>query len=291
MYDKLKPGLFKTLQILDEYLPEIVLGGGWVPLIYFHYVLGDKSLYTILTADIDFMVNNKLPEKEKSIDSLLKEAGLNEKCLGAANKPVVHYVGNIDDNDITVEFLTDLKGAGDKQIISVQKGLNAEALRYLSLSIDNSIIVEIDDAEKFGLQNNIKIRVPTPGAFVFHKGLVFTLRKENAKKEKDLYYIFNLLSTMKLQQRIIDEIIDLRNNYDSWFKTFLKNMTDYFTVIKDESVGAGGGMGGSIDGASESRGVLAVVNQKPVHQFVEMEKEQFMNYVYLTFESFIDKIK
>jgi hypothetical protein len=33
MNDRLAKGLFNTLGILREYLPEIVVGGGWAPLL------------------------------------------------------------------------------------------------------------------------------------------------------------------------------------------------------------------------------------------------------------------
>lgn len=43
MFEYFKTGLFRTLWIIRDYLPEVVVGGGWVLLIYYHYVLGDKS--------------------------------------------------------------------------------------------------------------------------------------------------------------------------------------------------------------------------------------------------------
>lgn len=58
-----KIGFLKTLWLIREYLPEIVIGGGWVPLIYYHYLLGEKSRFPILTRDIDFMVNENIPIK------------------------------------------------------------------------------------------------------------------------------------------------------------------------------------------------------------------------------------
>ena len=56
MPENFKAGFLKTLWIIRAYLSEIVIGGGWVPLIYYHYLLADKSREPIRTRDIDLMV-------------------------------------------------------------------------------------------------------------------------------------------------------------------------------------------------------------------------------------------
>lgn len=272
MSENLKTGLIKTLILVKDYLPEIVLGGGWVPLMYQHYFLGNKSIFPILTKDIDFMVNNKVPIiKDKSIDTILTEAGLKPEFYGEGIKPVVHYTGKIGEHEVAIEFLTDLKGKGDKNIIEVQPGLNAEALRYISLSVNHTINLEIDDAVKYGSDSALKVRIPNPGAFVFHKGLVFPLRKEHTKKEKDLYYIFGVIINDELRHRVIVEIETLSTIYSPWYKTFIKNLLNNFNDI-------------------ESNGVISVLNQKPANQFENYNNEQFKNLVFFTFRDFLTTI-
>jgi len=61
MPENFKTGFLKALCSIRDYLPEIVIGGGWVPLIYYHYLLGDKSKDSIRTIDIDLMVKDKFP--------------------------------------------------------------------------------------------------------------------------------------------------------------------------------------------------------------------------------------
>jgi len=51
--DDFKKGLFKTLAILKDYLQDIVIAGGWAPLIYYHYLLSNKNLNPLRTKDID----------------------------------------------------------------------------------------------------------------------------------------------------------------------------------------------------------------------------------------------
>jgi len=131
--------------------------------------------------------------------------------------------------------------------------------------------VEIDDAVKYGADNALQVRIPNPGAFVFHKGLVFPLRKEHAKKEKDLYYIFGVIINDKLRHQVIEEIETLSTIYSPWYKTFIKNLLNNFEDI-------------------ESSGVLSILNQKPTNQFENYNNEQFKNYVFFTFQDFLSKL-
>lgn len=69
-------GFLKTLRILKDYLSVIVTGGGWAPVIYYRYVLGDKAHALIFTRDIDFMVQHQVPViGSKTVDQSLVEAG------------------------------------------------------------------------------------------------------------------------------------------------------------------------------------------------------------------------
>ncbi len=61
MPEDFKAGFLKTLWILREYLSVIVVGGGWVPLLYYHYLVADKSREPIRTRDIDLLVDTHVP--------------------------------------------------------------------------------------------------------------------------------------------------------------------------------------------------------------------------------------
>ena len=63
-----KLAFLRTIWLLKDYLTDIVIGGGWAPLIYCHYLLGDKTKNPVRTFDIDLMVKNTVPvrgEKKK----------------------------------------------------------------------------------------------------------------------------------------------------------------------------------------------------------------------------------
>jgi hypothetical protein len=63
MNEGFAPGFLRTLVILQDYLPSIVVGGGWAPFLYYRYLAGNKDHNPILTKDIDFMVSHQIQDE------------------------------------------------------------------------------------------------------------------------------------------------------------------------------------------------------------------------------------
>jgi hypothetical protein len=268
-----KKSFLKTLWILKEYLPVIIIGGGWAPLIYYHYLIKDKSKESIRTRDIDLFVNINLPLLgNRTVDQLLVESGLQAKFKSSDNPPVIYYEGDIEGDNVEIEFLTDKRGAREDNVIEVQKGLHATALRFVSIIMENSIEVDIDDLIIDDELQHLRIRVPSPEAYIFHKGLIFNRRKGKAKEAKDLYYIFDILvNCNEIEERIIDGMKNMKKEYPSWFDRFEKNLSEYFKN-------------------STSKGVRLISSQRPSYAFTELTNEQFSHYVFDTFQNILINI-
>jgi hypothetical protein len=273
MADITKRAFLNSMWFLREYLSDIVIGGGWVPLIYCHYLLGDKTKNPVRTFDIDLMVKTSVPIKgDKKIDQLLTDAGLTATFKSMDTPPIIHYEGNIEGCDIEIEFLTDQKGSKPDVVIEVQKGLYAEALRYISISTDNTIAVTIDDFKNQEIEQPFEVKVPTPQAYILHKGLVFEKRREESKKAKDLYYIFEVLTNCNtIEERILSGLVELKDNYPTWCDKFLKNLSFNFPD-------------------SSSDGVLMVASQRPAYMLPELNDDQFKQYVFGTFKKLLECI-
>jgi len=274
MQDDFKTGFLKTLWVIREYLPQVVIGGGWVPLIYYHYFQGDKSKNPLRTMDIDFFVPDNIPViGSNTLDQLLIDAGLKSEFKSRDIPPIIHYEGKIDNFAVEIEFLTNQVGSREDKVIEVQKGLHAEALRYLSISLENVITVKIDDFYNESTPYLFEVKVPAPAAFIFHKGLVFQRRKDRNKKAKDLYYIFDVLVNFSdTKDDIFYKFKLLKNKYRAWFDTFVSNMEKYFSYITSE-------------------GVHLVSKQRPMTSFPRLTDDQFRFYVFGIFQGLIKNIK
>ncbi|MEA3436940.1 MAG: GSU2403 family nucleotidyltransferase fold protein [Thermodesulfobacteriota bacterium] len=255
--ESFKFGFFNALKILKNYLPEIIIGGGWVPFLYYRYLVADKNKQALFTKDIDLLVKENLPVvKEKTVDQLLTEAGLESAFKSRDNPPLIHYEGNIEGFEVEIEFLTDQKGSRPDTVIKVQEGLHAEALRFLSILVENTINLELGDVEP-----PLSIKVPSPEAFILNKGLVFPRRRDRLKSAKDLYYVFDILSTCtQLRPEIINGLNYLQQKYPVWFGAFVKNIGTTFADI-------------------DSEGVLMVLSQRPSGAFLNMQDDQLRQYI------------
>jgi hypothetical protein len=270
----LKKEFFNTLVILKDYLSDIVIAGGWAPLIYYHYLLSDKNIRSLRTKDIDIVVPESLKKRrEKTINELLLEAGFKPKFKSLHTPPVVSYEGIIGNYEVEIEFLTHRRGPKEDIVIEVQKGLHAQSLRFISLLLDNTIDVDIDDF-LIADRKKLKIRVPTPGAYIFQKGLIFVRRNKRLKKAKDLYYIFDILSNcQKLHNQIISDFGRFRELYPkNWTRQFLKYLRKYFLDTNAE-------------------GIHLIQSQRPPSAFPGMKEEQFAQYTLSVFQEFIRKIE
>jgi hypothetical protein len=273
MPEDFKAGFLKTLWILRDYLPVIVIGGGWAPLLYYHYLLADKSRDPIRTRDIDLLVDIEVPiVGEKSVDRLLLEAGFEATFKGSDTPPIIHYEGNIDGEEVEIEFLTDQRGPRDDVVIEVQKGLHAEALRFISIPISHTIEVTIDDFLNGREYHPLRVKVPSPEAYIFHKGLIFERRKDRLKKAKDLYYIFDIMANCpELKERIIEGLKDFEKEYPPWFSRFIKNFQKNFSDPKAD-------------------GILMISRQRPAGAFPKLTEGQFREYLFGIFQEFIEEL-
>jgi hypothetical protein len=273
MIDSFSIGFLKTLWILRDYLHEIIVGGGWAPFLYYRYLLHNRDYEPVQTRDIDFMVKKEVPiVGNKTIDQLLSEAGFEAKFNSVDTPPLIHYEGVIEDVEVEIEFLTDQEGSNSEIVLKVQKDLHAEALRFISIIVDNVIEVTVDEPLVIQDPHSLKVKVPSPAAYIFHKGLIFTRRNSAIKMAKDLYYIFDILTGCPdLRPTIMSNFEEFARTYAPWFKTFLKNLTDFFET-------------------KDSEGVLLVSEQKPATAFTDLNNDQFKQYVYGTFGEVIQEL-
>lgn len=273
MPEDFKAGLLKALWILRDYLSVIVVGGGWVAFLYYHYLVADKSREPIRTRDIDLLVDTHVPVLGgKSVDRLLLEAGFKPIFRSSDIPPLIHYEGIIDGEEVEIEFLTDQRGTKDDVVLEVQKGLHAEALRFISIPIGHAIEVIIDDFQIGGEYHPLTVKVPSPEAYIFHKGLIFERRRDRQKKAKDLYYLFDILANCpELRERIIEGLKSFEKEYPSWFTRFIRNLQKNFSDLTAD-------------------GVLMISSQRQAGAFPKLTDEQFRQYILGIFQELMEEL-
>jgi hypothetical protein len=256
---RLDPVLARGLAAIEPYLDVVVVAGGWVPHIYELLYDAAAAGRSPRTRDIDLAVPRSVPVRSRSIDELLKGADFRCEFHSLDSPPVTKYVATLGDDDIEIEFITDAPGASEAAIM-VQPDLTAQELHYVGLLLDSPWPVDL--AGLTDGEVDLMILVPRPGAFVFHKSLVFRNRRDRLKADKDLYYVFFVLDAFPEWREAIDaELGRLAAQKPAWFKKCLKSLNAIF------------------DGP-ESRGVDSLLNQKPPTAFPGLSDEQFRQYAF-----------
>jgi hypothetical protein len=231
MSDRQIEPLLRALIPIRDYLADenIVISGGWVPIIYQRYVLPGKGQPSLLTTDVDVVIPNKLDSGERhSLRHLLLEDGFREDFVGDANPPASCFRKVVGEFNIELEFLTPLRGAGNNETLWVQSDLAAQALRFSDILLEEPMRVKISE-ELDGEIVDLELYVPRPAAFIFQKGLAFTKRIDRLKKAKDLYYIFDIIAGYPEFARDIDEgMAQFKAAKPAWFHRFIRNMTIIF---------------------------------------------------------------
>lgn len=73
--------LLKVIEDLADFLPYLVLVGGWVPYIYAKYIWKNVSNLAVTTADIDFGVSDKNFEGKNTVASYVQRLGYGERHI------------------------------------------------------------------------------------------------------------------------------------------------------------------------------------------------------------------
>jgi len=261
--------LLNAIEVLAPYLDEIVIVGGWVPFLYNKYGEIPSPHPLLRTMDIDVVVPRRVEEHGRpTIDELLSRAGYEARIYGS-DVTVVKY--ELASPVTEIEFLTPEVGRPGKTALAVQHGLTAQALRYLQILLENTKKIEINDTID-GSDISLVVTVPSPGAFIYQKGLTLSpsSRRTSTKVDKDLYYIFSFVDSSKeLWDSIPAEINSLRSRYAAkWFRNFIKNLNDYFPE-------------------SGGEGPARVAKLYTGH----MPAETFRNYAHRTFRDFIQTLQ
>ena len=205
MAEKLQNDIF--LQILkkleqENVLGELVLVGSWCLPVYREIYGEIPNISTLRTSDLDLLVcNPKNIRHSVNIDRLLLSIGFIQS-LDAAS-PLVKY----KHSELDIEFLSARMRGNEKVIKITQLSITAQVLNYMEIAVKYAI-----ETEYMGT----KLRIPELPAYTLHKAIVYTLRENGTKKEKDAVIVASL-------GRLTAELPDLRSRALQIFSEFPKS--------------------------------------------------------------------
>lgn len=214
----------KIIYSLKPYLPHLVLVGGWAPYLYSKYVWKNLSVLPISTLDIDLGVIEIKPYwNDKTLFKKFKNLRYRlEPIYDKEPFPLVPiYIDKKRKLEIRIEFITSFYVSDDMINHLLGKEIAIHRIDEFEWLLDKVLELKISNKGK-----TIKLNLPQPHIFLFHKGLTFTMREDDTKKAKDLYYLYYVLRFHPDYKELINSINFLRQK--DVFKIFIQNLKDYF---------------------------------------------------------------
>lgn len=266
----LDPTLRVALEVLEPYLEDIVIAGGWVPYLYATYLPPSEEVVGLKTRDLDLAVPRDVPQRDKTIDQLLGEADFKCEFRSLGTPPVTVYLATHGGDEVEIEFITSTRGA-DFGVRTVQSGLTAQALRYVELLLEHAWLLPLDALTAGEMDGSV--RVPTPAAFILQKALSRSKRSDSLKREKDLYYIFYVMDAFRgWHPWIVEEFKTLSTTRRSWLQRAQRDL----------------------EAACEtpnSYGVDAVVHQRPGTAYSGLGDDQFRQYAWSVMQTLLGMMR
>jgi len=166
-------------------LEDVILIGSWCIPFYIDYFgsTGMMDVSQLKTRDVDFLIPSPYRLRQKvDIPALVKDLGFVTTFIGQKG-----YM-KLDHPDLIIEFLVPERGKGaDRPIPLPALGVNASALRYLTMLLEKTISVR---------KENFIVKLPHPSNFALHKLVISQRRATKEKADKDHLAAIHILEAL-----------------------------------------------------------------------------------------------
>ncbi|MDP3787526.1 MAG: GSU2403 family nucleotidyltransferase fold protein [Candidatus Omnitrophota bacterium] len=215
--------LFKVIDDLADFLPYLVLVGGWVPYIYARYIWKNVPNMAVTTGDIDFGVGAQDYNGKDTVASCVQRLGYGERHVSMDRSfPFVPIVKDASgDVKAEVEFITDPKVSRKLVNKIVGQEIKINEIQHFSLLLGSVLTAQMD------LKS---IQIPTESMFTFHKALTFVDRENEEKLRKDLYYVYYMLRFCPKREQLADDVVALIKKRKEG-KQVKENLKEYFSSV------------------------------------------------------------
>lgn len=229
--------LIKVINDLSDFLPYLVLVGGWIPYLYTKYIwttaLNNKSFTSVVTGsfpltttDMDFGVMSTPYSGSESIADHVRKLGYGERHVSMDG--LIRFVpivkGKGEDEKAEVEFITIQKPPKALVEKLVGREIKLNTISHFNLLLESPITVNL-----FSCQ----VQIPSEAIFIFRKLLTFVDRENKEKSRKDLYYCYYMLRFSPNKDKVMREIKGLFKS-KSVGKSVITNIKKYFRMEDDK---------------------------------------------------------
>lgn len=229
--------MVKVLRDLENFLPYLVLVGGWVPLLYSRYLWRIKQ-EPLTTVDIDFGFEEVTYKGKQTIaDQVTKKKYGEHHVEMGRDIPFVPIV-KLEDKGLKadVEFITGPQTSSSIKERLVGREILVNTIQDFDILFERTLKLNIE---------GFSITIPQPDIYAFHKLLTFDQRTKPDKKSKDLFNAYYVLFFSPDEKKLHDAVRNMIQTHSAG-RRVKANIEKYFgdpdakgpTMIANNAIGA-----------------------------------------------------
>jgi nucleotidyltransferase-like protein len=210
---QIERAFFRALWLLRDYLPDLIIIGGWVPYLYARFSGDPWTSRASQTAEVDVLALPPLPVRGAlRLDQTLRAAGL---VPARDPGPSAVWTASSGSGE-QVEFLTPHDGTAAKQGATVRVAghgdIGAIGLAGLALLASRTTPLTVPVGLFEDRLQYVEVRVPCLGAYLTNKAVTVVSRRaqldgSSPKQAKDVVYIHDVMAASDVvRQRVESDI-------------------------------------------------------------------------------------
>lgn len=210
-----------ALYSIRDSLREIVIVGGWCPYLYSRHLWKQPVPAIPTTLDIDLGVKETGPQRfALTVHERLQRAGFPFERIYAEEPTPVEFMSRKGNVELKLEFITSFFISDDTLNRFLGRELACNRLDAFEFLLEHTLSLHV--AHKTA---PLVLNVPEPAAFMYHKGISFTLRGDDFKKRKDLFYLYFILRYCPGTDDLLRQVKSYQNH--ELYELFKQNVEDY----------------------------------------------------------------
>ena len=217
----MEKGFLDTLAAIGEGLDKIMIVGGWCPYLYAKCLWRREIPNIPTTTDIDLgVLETGSLRFDRTIYDKLLAAGLAVERIYDKEPQPIEFVYKKKELEMKVEFITSFQTTDDTLNRFLGSSLACNRIEAFEILLENPAAISTKHLGK-----DLRLNIPRPETFLYHKGITFVMRSYEPKRDKDLSYIYFILKFCPDPEVLIGALARYKDH--ELFKSFHANLRKY----------------------------------------------------------------
>lgn len=225
-FKQFEKAFLDTLLAIEDSLDKIIVVGGWCPYLYAKYLWRKEIPNIPTTFDIDLGVLETGSRRfDHTIYDKLLAAGFAVERIYDEEPQPIEFVYKKKELEMKVEFITSFQTTDDTLNRFLGSPLACNRIEAFEILLEDPAHIDVKHSGK-----NLRLSIPQPATFLYHKGITFVMRSYVPKRDKDLSYIYFILKFCPDSKTLLEALAKYKKH--ELFKSFQQNLKEYLGDLR-----------------------------------------------------------